>query len=102
MPGGGIRKTPYITKNPAYDSFKCECGALLRLKSPSSIEEHRNRVSHKKLMELISKSSAPCDTPLETEDADPRPSLDLPATSFVLLPSPLSSNHASSHFQLFG
>ena len=53
MPGGGIRKTPYITKNPAYDSFKCECGALLRLKSPSSIEEHRNRVSHKKLMEQI-------------------------------------------------
>lgn len=50
MPGKGLRKLPYISKNPAYDSFKCECGALLRMKSPSNIAEHRATPTHKKIV----------------------------------------------------
>lgn len=56
MPGKGLRKMPYVSKNPAYDSFKCECGALLRLKSPSNIAEHRNTPTHKKIISLASSS----------------------------------------------
>lgn len=54
MPGKGLRKLPYISKNPAYDSFKCECGALLRMKSPSNIAEHRNTPTHKKIVATTS------------------------------------------------
>ena len=52
MPGGGLRKIPYISKNPAYDSFKCDCGAFLRSKSPNVIERHQNTMTHKHLTAL--------------------------------------------------
>jgi len=94
------RSMPYISKNPSYDSFKCECGALLRMKSPSSIAEHRETKTHKKL--VANTSSVPCDIPLKDETADPPPSLDLPADAFVLPPSPSSSIRVSSQFQVFG
>jgi hypothetical protein len=44
--------TPYITKNPAYDSFHCECGSVLRDKSPMRIEQHRKTLTHKNIMSL--------------------------------------------------
>ena len=50
MPGKGLRKTPYITKTPTFDSYKCDCGALLRSKSPSVVEAHRNTPTHKKIL----------------------------------------------------
>lgn len=96
MPGKGLRKIPYVSKNPAYDSFKCECGALLRLKSPSNIEEHRNTPTHKKIL-------ATCDTSLPSYEASVvRPSSASPVVASVPLPLPSSSNRGSFQFQLFG
>jgi len=45
--------TPYITKYPAYDNFHCECGSVLRDKTPSRIEHHKKTLTHKNILQIL-------------------------------------------------
>ena len=49
---------PYITPNPAYDSYKCSCGAIIRSKSPMRIEQHKRTLTHKRIINELNKSTA--------------------------------------------
>ena len=52
------RTTPYVCKNPAYDSYSCECGARLRSKTPNVIEGHKNTRTHQQLISSSLSASA--------------------------------------------
>ena len=53
------RTTPYIAKTPTYDGFHCECGTILRSKTPNVIEGHRNTRTHQQLISSLSASASP-------------------------------------------
>lgn len=53
MPNRLLRKKPYISKNPEFDSFRCDCGAVLRRGPPCTIEAHFKTPTHKKILETL-------------------------------------------------